>query len=113
MDGSCRIQTNLFRISNEDGTPIDFKRMLSWMMPRYVVLIGRCRMIPNNRVFEGKKCVPNHQLMVSARDGLSQTDLGTFCRSLPKHVLPYGGTNCLYCPYGVRTNSLSCLSATE
>merc|ERR1711975_16932 len=54
------------RISNEDGTPIDFKRILSWMMPRYVVLIGRCRMIPNNRVFEGKKCVPNHQLMVSA-----------------------------------------------
>jgi len=96
------------RISNKDGTKIDYKRILSWFMPRYVTLIGRCKLLTNHRVSEGTKCIPNKPYMVSTRDGLSFTDLGSFCLSLPNHVLPRNGVRCLWCPNGVRNNSLSC-----
>ena len=96
------------RISNEDGTQIDYQRILSWFIPRYVTLIGRCKLLTNHRVSEGSKCVPNKPHMVSTRDGLSQTDLGSFCRSLPDHILPTGGVRCLWCKNGVQKNRLSC-----
>ena len=96
------------RISNQDGTQIDYQRILSWLMPRYVTLIGRCKLLTNHRVSEGSKCVPNKPYMVSTRDGLSQTDLGSFCRSLPDHVLPTNGVRCLWCKKGVRKHRLSC-----
>ena len=96
------------RITNDDGTAIDFKKILSWFMPRYVTLIGRCRLIPNHHVHEGKNCVPNVPYFVTSRDGLTQTDLASFCRSLPDHVLPRNALSCLWCPKGVKNNSLAC-----
>merc|ERR1711953_491139 len=45
---------NTQRVTRKDGTAINHKRILSWVMPRYAILIGRCRLMKNPHVSEGK-----------------------------------------------------------
>merc|ERR1719411_1494929 len=48
---------NSKRVTRADGTAINHKRILSWLMPRYAILIGRCRLMKNHHVSEGKTCL--------------------------------------------------------
>merc|ERR1711933_45692 len=80
---------------------INQERILLWLMPRYTILIGRCKLMKNHHVFEGKTCRPNKEFLVSTRDGLEVTHLAALCKSLPDHVLEPGATVCSWCPGGV------------
>merc|ERR1712088_851214 len=88
-------------VTRKDGTAINHKRILSWLMPRYAILIGRCRLMKNHHVSEGKACVPNEQYLVSTRDALDTTHLADACQSLPDHVLEKDAMFCKWCPAGV------------
>merc|ERR1712088_597193 len=88
-------------VTRKDGTTINHKRILSWLMPRYAILIGRCRLMKNHHVSEGKACVPNEQYLVSTRDALDTTHLADACQSLPDHVLEKDAMFCKWCPAGV------------
>merc|ERR1711992_270626 len=66
---------NSRRLTRKDGTAINHKRILSWLMPRYAILIGRCRLMKNHHVSEGKTCLPNKPYLVSTRDALEATHL--------------------------------------
>ena len=88
-------------VTRKDGTAINHKRILSWLMPRYAILIGRCRLMKNHHVSEGKACVPNEQYLVSTRDALDTTHLADACQSLPDHVLEKDAIFCKWCPAGV------------
>merc|ERR1712087_494166 len=88
-------------VTRKDGTAINHKRILSWLMPRYAILIGRCRLMKNHHASEGKACVPNEQYLVSTRDALDTTHLADACQSLPDHVLEKDAIFCKWCPAGV------------
>lgn len=99
---------NRGRITRKDGTMINFKRILSWFMPRYAILTGRCKLMKNHHISEGKSCKPNKDYLVSTRDGNSVTHLAELCRSLPSHLLGLGATDCGYCPDGVDHKKRKC-----
>ena len=96
------------RVTRLDGTAINHKRILSWLMPRYAILTGRCKLLKNHHVSEGKTCRPNKEFLVSSRDGTEVTHLAALCRSLPDHVLEPGATVCRWCPAGVDQAARRC-----
>ena len=99
---------NSKRVTRRDGTANNFKRILSWLMPRYAILIGRCKLMKNHHVSEGKTCFPNKEFLVSTRDGNDVTHLAALCRSLPDHLLEDGATECTWCPGGVDHTKRTC-----
>jgi len=99
---------NSKRVTRTDGTAINYKRILSWLMPRYAILVGRCKLMKNHRVSEGKTCLPNKEFLVSTRDGNDVTHLAALCRSLPDHLLEDGATDCSWCPGGVDHTTRTC-----
>merc|ERR1711884_816959 len=99
---------NSKRVTRADGTAINHKRILSWLMPRYAILIGRCRLMKNHHVSEGKTCLPNKPYLVSTRDALEATHLADLCQSLPDHILEPGATDCVWCPGGVDHSRRAC-----
>ena len=101
-------KNNSIRISNKDGTRINYKRILSWFYPRYDLILNHCKDLPNHHVHDGKSCVRNRVGMVTTRDGLGETDLASYCRSIPNHFLPRFGHKCRHCPNGVKKYHLAC-----
>merc|ERR1719411_95471 len=99
---------NSKRVTRTDGTAINYKRILSWLMPRYAILIGRCKLMKNHHVFEGKTCRANKEYLVSTRDGTEVTHLAALCRSLPDHLLKKNATDCTWCPAGVDHSKSEC-----
>merc|ERR550525_818661 len=104
---------NTQRVTRKDGTAINHKRILSWLMPRYAILIGRCKLMKNHHVFEGKTCRANKEFLVSTRDGTDVTHLAALCRSLPDHILEKDATDCSWCPGGVERGGRVCKSQSE
>merc|ERR1711902_236270 len=92
---------NRRRVTRSDGTAINHQRILSWLMPRYAILTGRCKLMKNHHVEEGKTCRANKGFLVSSRDGTEVTHLAALCQSLPHHVLLPNATECTWCPGGV------------
>merc|ERR1719340_519565 len=92
---------NRRRVTRSDGTAINHQRILSWFMPRYAILTGRCKLMKNHHVEEGKTCRANKGFLVSSRDGTEVTHLAALCQSLPHHVLLPNATECTWCPGGV------------
>ena len=59
------------RISDKYGFPIDVRNLLSWIQPRYEILMDKCRILPNHRVSDhGSTCVPCKAGYTATRDGL-------------------------------------------
>merc|ERR1712013_793246 len=92
---------NRRRVTRSDGTAINHQRILSWLMPRYAILTGRCKLMKNHHVEEGKTCRANKDFLVSSRDGTEVTHLAALCQSLPHRVLLPNATECTWCPGGV------------
>jgi len=101
------------RISRKDGKLINFKRILSWLLPRYNILIGRCKLMKNHHISEGKTCIPNLPWLTSTRDGNDQIDLAGLCKSLPNVILLPGENQCTFCPDGVNHGERRCKTKTE
>merc|ERR550532_3383163 len=104
---------NSQRVTRKDGTAINHKRILSWLMPRYAILTGRCKLLKNHHVSEGKTCRANKGYLVSSRDGTEVTHLAALCRSLPDHILEKDATDCSWCPGGVERGGRVCKSQSE
>ena len=59
------------RISDQFGRPIDVRNLLSWFQPRYEILLGKCKILPNHRVSDaGSTCVPCRAGYTASEDGL-------------------------------------------
>jgi hypothetical protein len=96
------------RVTRNDGTAINHKRILSWLTPRYAILIGRCKLMKNHHVEDGKTCRANKEFLVSNRDGTEEIHLAALCESLPNHILPRNATDCTWCPGGVDKAARQC-----
>ena len=101
------------RVTRKDGTAINHKRILSWLMPRYAILTGRCKLLKNHHVSEGKTCTANKEFLVSTRDGTEVTHLAALCQSLPDHVLEPGNTTCSWCPGGTDHTRRKCKGGNQ
>ena len=59
------------RISDRYGRPIDVRNLMSWFQPRYEILLGKCKILPNHRVSDhGSTCVPCQAGYTATSDGL-------------------------------------------
>merc|ERR1712088_1195490 len=79
---------NRRRVTRSDGTAINHQRILSWLMPRYAILTGRCKLMKNHHVEEGKTCRANKGFLVSSRDGTEVTHLAALCLIMSFCLMP-------------------------
>ena len=62
---------NYKRITDNNGFELDVDGISSWMLPRYAVLMSRCKTLPNNRISDsGSSCVPCLESQKPSDDGL-------------------------------------------
>ena len=107
---------NLKRISDKFGNPINIADIYSWMMPRYAILLNRCKTLPNHRVDDtGSRCVPcPDDESEPSQDGLScvcpeviirgQLMIPAKCSKCPGGHVPVGD-ECVKCPVGQYANN--------
>ena len=70
-------------ITTKAGTEIDVAGILSWFVPRYAVLMGRCQVLSNHRVSsDGSMCTPCPSDQVPSDDGLSCVNKMEECKKM-------------------------------
>ena len=63
---------SLERISDRAGYRINVNLILSWLLPRYAILLNRCKSLPNHRLSDnGASCVECAKNQRPSDDGLS------------------------------------------